>query len=33
MISLDEQAARAGMISYELLTSLGRRVPRRPAGA
>jgi alanine racemase len=28
-ISLDEQAAAAGTISYELLTSLGARVMRR----
>jgi alanine racemase len=27
-VSLDEQARAAGTISYELLTSLGRRVPR-----
>ncbi|HWA14825.1 MAG TPA: alanine racemase [Gemmatimonadales bacterium] len=30
-ISLDEQATRAGTISYELLTSLGTRVPRQYA--
>ena len=29
MVSLDEQAALAGTISYELLTSLGERIPRR----
>jgi alanine racemase len=29
MVSLDEQAALAGTISYELLTALGTRVPRR----
>jgi len=29
LVSLDEQARRAGTISYELLTSLGPRVPRR----
>lgn len=28
-VSLDEQAALAGTISYELLTSLGSRLPRR----
>jgi alanine racemase len=28
-VSLDQQAAAAGTISYELLTSLGSRVPRR----
>jgi alanine racemase len=28
-IALDEQADRAGTISYEILTSIGRRVPRR----
>jgi alanine racemase len=28
-VSLDRQAAAAGTISYELLTSLGARVPRR----
>ena len=28
-VSLDEQAALAGTISYELLTALGTRVPRR----
>jgi alanine racemase len=31
LVSLDEQARRAGSISYELLTSLGPRVPRRYA--
>ena len=31
-ITLDEQAALAGTISYELLTSLGRRVARRYGG-
>jgi len=29
LIGLEEQAARAGTISYDLLTSIGRRVPRR----
>lgn len=29
LLGLDEQAVRAGTISYELLTSIGRRVPRR----
>ncbi len=29
IVSLDEQAALAGTISYELLTSLGQRLPRR----
>ncbi len=29
LVSLDDQARRAGSISYELLTSLGPRVPRR----
>ncbi|MBA3892634.1 MAG: alanine racemase [Gemmatimonadales bacterium] len=29
IISLDEQAAESGTISYELLTSLGLRLPRR----
>ena len=28
-VSLDQQAAAAGTISYELLTALGQRVPRR----
>jgi alanine racemase len=28
-VSLDEQASAAGTISYELLTSIGRRVERR----
>ena len=28
LVSLDAQAAAAGTISYELLTSLGSRVPR-----
>ncbi len=28
-LPLDQQAARAGTISYSLLTSLGRRVERR----
>jgi alanine racemase len=32
-VSLDAQARSAGTISYELLTSLGARVPRRYAGA
>lgn len=29
LVSLDEQAALAGTISYELLTALGNRLPRR----
>ncbi len=29
LITLDQQASAAGTISYELLTSLGRRLPRR----
>ncbi|MCA9723272.1 MAG: alanine racemase, partial [Gemmatimonadetes bacterium] len=29
LVSLDAQAARAGTIGYELLTSLGARLPRR----
>jgi alanine racemase len=29
LVSLDDQARRAGTISYELLTSLGPRLPRR----
>jgi alanine racemase len=29
LVSLDEQARRAGTISYELLTSIGARLPRR----
>lgn len=29
LVSLDEQAALAGTISYELLTALGTRIPRR----
>jgi alanine racemase len=33
LIGLEEQAARAGTIGYELLTSIGRRVPRRYEGA
>jgi alanine racemase len=28
-VSLDEQASGAGTISYELLTGLGDRLPRR----
>ena len=28
IVSLDQQAAAAGTISYELLTSLGTRLPR-----
>ena len=32
-ISLEAQAAAAGTISYELLTALGTRVPRRYGGA
>ena len=31
-ISLDEAAAAAGTISYEMLTSLGRRYHRRYVG-
>jgi len=33
MISLDQQAEAAGTISYELLTALGSRVPRRYSAA
>lgn len=33
MVSLDEQAALAGTIGYELLTSLGDRIPRRYSGS
>jgi alanine racemase len=29
LITLDEHASSAGTISYELLTSLGSRLPRR----
>jgi alanine racemase len=29
LVSLDEQARGAGTISYELLTGLGARLPRR----
>lgn len=29
IVSLDEQARAAGTISYELLTALGSRLPRR----
>ena len=29
LVTLDEQARSAGTISYELLTSLGPRLPRR----
>jgi alanine racemase len=32
LVSIDEQAAGAGTISYELLTRLGPRVPRRYEG-
>ena len=32
-VSLDQQAAAAGTIAYELLTALGARVPRRYGGA
>jgi alanine racemase len=32
-VSLDQQAAAAGTIAYELLTALGARVPRRYSGA
>jgi alanine racemase len=32
LISIDEQAANAGTVSYELLTRLGPRVPRRYYG-
>jgi alanine racemase len=28
-VALDAQAAAAGTIAYELLTALGRRLPRR----
>ncbi len=31
-VSLDDQAARAGTISYELLTSISPRVERRYRG-
>ena len=31
-VSLDQQAAAAGTIAYELLTALGARVPRRYGG-
>ena len=33
IVSLDEQAALAGTIAYELLTSLGQRVRRRYPGS
>lgn len=33
LIGLEEQAARAGTIGYELLTAIGRRVPRHYQGA
>jgi alanine racemase len=33
LVSLDQQAASAGSISYELLTRLGPRVTRRYDGA
>jgi alanine racemase len=33
LVSLDAQARSAGTIAYELLTSLGARLPRRYAGA
>jgi alanine racemase len=33
IVSLDAQARAAGTIAYELLTSLGARLPRRYAGA
>jgi alanine racemase len=29
LVSLDQQAGAAGTISYELLTGIGSRVPRR----
>jgi alanine racemase len=32
-VSLDQHAAAAGTISYELLTGLGARLPRRYGGA
>lgn len=32
LVSLDDQAAAAGTISYELLTAIGARVPRRYRG-
>lgn len=32
VVTLDEQAATAGTVSYELLTGIGRRVERRYAG-
>jgi alanine racemase len=31
-VSLDQQAAAAGTIAYEMLTALGARVPRRYGG-
>ena len=31
-VSLDQQAAAAGTIAYEMLTALGSRVPRRYVG-
>ena len=33
VVSLDQQAAAAGTVSYELLTSLGARLPRLYAGS
>ena len=33
IISLDSQARASGTISYELLTAIGARVPRRYSGA
>ncbi|MBK9691290.1 MAG: alanine racemase [Gemmatimonadetes bacterium] len=33
LVSVDEQAALAGTIAYELLTALGPRIPRRYEGA
>jgi alanine racemase len=33
LVSLDEQAALAGTVAYELLTGLGARLPRRYHGS
>jgi alanine racemase len=33
LVSVDEQAALAGTIAYELLTGLGARLPRRYHGS
>jgi alanine racemase len=32
LVSLDQQAAAAGTIAYEMLTALGNRLPRRYGG-